>query len=146
VGTGLFLLFAAVFVFVAAVWISNSRYFVERRVAQWQRDFEAQLRREPESALRDRISKSDYWSLTEKRPIGETPTVQEFFRRFDAEEYDAILAGLGDGDFICSVFHAAERSIGYEDRPMMMDYAGQFILVLKELRSRKAGRAPRRDT
>jgi hypothetical protein len=37
------------------------------------------------------------------------------------------------------VFAAAERQIGYGDRPMIMDYDDLFIPVLKELRRRKSG-------
>src|SRR5262245_33714615 len=96
-----------------------------------------ELSRASETSLRDRILKSDYWALKEKAPLRETETVKEFFRRFEAEKYDEILQELGDGDFMCSVFHAAERSIGYEDRPLIMDYDGLFIPVLKELRRRK---------
>src|SRR5262249_5403213 len=120
-----------------AVWIHNSRSFVERRVAKWRRDYEAELRREPATSLRDRILKSDYWALTAKAPLRETEVVKVFFRRFEAEKYDEILTELRDGDVMCSVFYAAERSIGYEDRPMIMDYEGLFIPVLKELRRRK---------
>ncbi|MGC4064931.1 MAG: hypothetical protein QM784_09870 [Polyangiaceae bacterium] len=119
----------------------NSSYFVKRRVAKWQRDYEAQLRQESVSSLRDRILKSDYWGLTEQSSLRETTTVKEFFRRFDAEKYDEILTELDDGNFMYSVFHAAERSIGYRDRPMIMDYAGLFIPVLKELRRRKGTEA-----
>ena len=75
--------------------------------------------------------------LRAQSPLRETTTVKEFFRRFDAGKYDEILTELGDGDFMCSVFHAAERSIGYQDRPMIMDYTGLFVPVLKELRRRK---------
>jgi hypothetical protein len=138
----LLLFFAAVGLSVGAVWIYNSRYFVDRRTEKWRRDYEARLRGESVTSLRDRILQSDYWTLTEDAPLRETETVKEFFRRFDAEEYDDILTELGDGDFVCSVFHDAERSIGYRDRPMIMDYSFEFIAVLKELRRRKSEKIP----
>lgn len=134
----LILFLGALGIFVGATWIYNSRYFVDWRVAAWRREYEAELRRESVTTLRERILKSDYWTLTEDAPLRETETVKELFRRFHAEKYDEILAELNDGDLMCSVFYAAERSIGYRDRPMIMDYDGLFIPVLKELRRRKS--------
>jgi hypothetical protein len=134
---GVLILVGAFAIFVVFTLIYSSRYFVERRLAEWRRECEEELRRESVTTLRERIVKSDYWNLTEETPLRETETVREFFRRFDAEEYDEILADLDDGDFMCSVFYAAERSIGYRDRPMIMDYDALFVLVLKELRRRK---------
>lgn len=137
----IFILLGVAIAFAGALWIHNSPYFVERRVAEWRRSFEKELARESTASLRDRILKSDYWDLTEQSPLRETDVVKEFFARFGAEQYDEILKDVGDGTFMYSVFHAAERSIGYQDRPMIMDYGDLFTSVLKELQRRKSSEA-----
>jgi hypothetical protein len=131
----------ALAIFIGAQWIYNAAFSIERRTARWRREYEAALRIEPLPALRDRIAKSDYWDLTAKSSLRDADTVKDFFRRFDAEQYDQILTELDDGNYMCSVFAAAERQIGYAARPMIMDYDDLFIPVLKELRKRKSSSA-----
>ena len=116
--------------------IYNSRYFVERRVAKWLSNYEATLRGESVEDLRDRILKCSYWTMTEKSSLRETDTVKRFFQHFEAEEYEEILSDGHGGDSLWGLF-AAEISIGYRGRPVIMDYHSELVLVLRELRRRK---------
>jgi hypothetical protein len=142
-GTVLIIIFLGpLLVLIGGVWLYNSPRAVARRNAQWQRAFAESLRGESVEELRNRILTSDYWDLAESSALRDAPAVKELFRRFEAEEYDEILTDLGDGAYVYSVFIGIERSIGYRGRPMIMDYDGLFVPVLKELRRRK-GSPPR---
>ena len=121
---------------IATVWLLEPS-FTARRLAREIRQFEASLRERSVDELRDMISTSPYWDMTVMSRLRDEPAVQEFFRRFDAEEYAELLRELGEGDDMCSVFRGAELSIGYRGRPEIMDYVGTFGPVLKELRRRQ---------
>jgi hypothetical protein len=128
---------AAIFVWA---WLIDP-WLTARRLAREVRRFEDGLRGESIEALRDLVIASPYWDMVVATPLRDEPAVRDFFARFDAEQYGEILDELGDGIYLCGMFGAAERSIGWRGRPQILDYDGVFVPVLKELRRRVSGRS-----
>lgn len=103
-----------------------------RRQARQQ---EKRLRPHSVDELERMITKCDYFDFEPKgsAPLRSTPEARQFLLQVSSGKYDAALSGL-DASFTELV--AAERRLGHQGRPMLIDYDQYLRSVLEELASR----------
>jgi hypothetical protein len=104
-----------------------------------------QLRAMSEDQLVRRILDCDYFDLRETTVLREEPLVQAFLERVAARDHGALYRTFfGEtGELGVPIFFLdAERAIGFQGRPMILDYYAEFAEIARELHSRAPSPAP----